>query len=38
MVTNSYTIQAYDSIMRQYFCIRFIDFMLKGKNLLGYKS
>ena len=24
--------------MRGYFCIVFIDFMLKGKNLLDYKN
>ena len=30
---NIYKIQAYDSIMCGYFCIRFIDFMLKGKSL-----
>ena len=24
--------------MRGYFCIAFIDFMLKGKNLLDYKN
>ena len=34
--TNIYTIQAYDSIMYGYFCIGFIDFMLKGKGLLDY--
>ena len=28
--------QAYDSIMCGYFCIGFIDFMLKGKSLLDY--
>ena len=27
-------IQAYNSIMRRYFCIAFINFMLKGKSLL----
>ena len=35
-MTNIYRIQAYDSIMCGYFCIRFIDFMWKGKSLLGY--
>ena len=30
--------QAYDSIMCGYFCIRFIDFMLKGKTLLEYTN
>ena len=34
--TNIYRIQAYDSIMCGCFCIGFIDFMLKGKSLLGY--
>ena len=36
IITNIYRIQAYDSIMCRYFCIAFIDFMLKGKNLLEY--
>ena len=38
MVTNIYRIQAYDSIMCGYFCIGFIDFMLKGKSLLDYTN
>ena len=38
VATNIYRIQACDSIMRGYFCIRFIDFMLKGKNLLEYTN
>ena len=29
-ITKIYRIQAYNSIMCGYFCIRFIDFMLKG--------
>ena len=29
IVTNIYRIQAYDSMMCGYFCIGFIDFMLK---------
>ena len=36
IITNIYKIQAYDSIMCGYFCIRIIDFMLHGKSLLGY--
>ena len=36
MKTNIYRIQAYDSITCGYFCIRFIDFMLKGKSLIEY--
>ena len=34
--TNIYRMQAYSSVMCEYFCIGFIDFMLKGKNLLDY--
>ena len=34
IITNIYRIQAYDSIMCGYFCIAFIDFMLKGKSML----
>ena len=37
IITNIYRIQGYDSIMCGYFCIGFIDFMLKGKSLLEYK-
>ena len=29
-------IEAYDSIMCGYFCVGFINFMLKGKSLLEY--
>ena len=36
--TNIFRIQAYDSIMCRYFCIGFIDFMLKGKSLLEYTN
>ena len=32
-----YSMQAYDSIMYGYFCIGFIDFMLKGNSLLDNK-
>ena len=35
--TNIYRIQAYDLICG-YFCIGFIDFMLKGKSLLDYTN
>ena len=37
-MTRIYRIQAYNSIRCGYFCIRFIDFMLKGKSLLEYKN
>ena len=33
IITNIYRIQAYDSIMCGYFCVGFIDFMLKGKQI-----
>ena len=36
--TNIFRIQAYYSIMCGYFCIRFIDFMLKGKTLTEYTN
>ena len=36
IITNIYRMQAYDLIMCGYFCIGFIDFMLKGKSLLEY--
>ena len=36
IITNIYRIPAYDSIICGYFCIGFIDFMLKGKSLLDY--
>ena len=32
--SNIFRIQAYDSIMREYFCIEFINYMIKGKTLL----
>ena len=35
---NIFRIQAYDSIMCGYFCIAFIDFMLKGKTLTEYTN
>ena len=38
VVTNIYGIQAYDSIISGYFCVGFIDFMLKGKRLLEYTN
>ena len=31
VVTNICRIQAYDSILSGYFCIEFIDFMLKAR-------
>ena len=37
-VTNIFEIQAHDSVMCGYFCIRFIDFMLKGKTLTDFTN
>ena len=36
--TNIFRIQAGDSIMCEYFCIAFIDFMFKGKTLTEYAN
>ena len=36
--TNIFKIQAYDSIMCEYFCIGFIDFMLAGKTLIDFTN
>ena len=36
--TNIFRIQANNSIMCQYFCTGFIDFMLAGKTLIDYTS
>ena len=38
VVTNIFRTQAYDSIMCGYFCIEFIDFMLKVKTLIKYTN
>ena len=37
-VPNIYIIQAYNSMMCGYFCIGFVNFMLKGKSLLEYSN
>ena len=36
--SNIFRIQAYDSVMCGYFCIEFINYMLKGKTLLNYTN
>ena len=36
--SNIFRIQAYDSIMCGYFCIGFINYMLKGKTLTEYTN
>ena len=38
IITNIYRIQAYDSIMCDYFCIGFINFMFNGKSLTDYTN
>ena len=38
VIANISRIQAYDSIMRGYFCIGFINFMLKGRSLTEYTN
>ena len=38
IITNIYRIQAYDLIMRGYFCITFIYFMLKDNILVDYRN
>ena len=35
---NIFRIQVYDSIMGGNFCIKFINYMLKGKTLLDYTN
>ena len=37
-ITNIYRIEACNSIMCGYFCIIFINFMLRRKSLLYYKN
>ena len=37
-IKNIFRIQAYDSIMCEYFCIGFINFILKGKTLTEYTN
>ena len=36
--TNIFRISAYDSIMCEYFCVGFIDFMLVGKTLTEFMN
>ena len=36
--TDSYRMQAENSIMCGYFCTGFIDFILKGKSLIDYTN
>ena len=38
VVNNIFRIQKYDSVMCRYFCIRFIDFMLKAESLAEFTN
>ena len=38
VIANLFRIQPYDLVMCGYFCIGFIDFMLKGNNLTGFTN
>ena len=38
MTTNIFRIQAYNSKMCECFCIKFIDFMPKGKGLTDFTN
>ena len=38
ITTTIFRIGEYNSIMCRYFCIGFIDFMLRGKSLLDYTN
>ena len=38
IITNIFRIQAYDSVMCDYFCIVFIDFMFNGNSLTDFTN
>ena len=38
IIANIFRIQAYDSVMCEYSCVGFIDFMLKGNNLTDFTN
>ena len=38
IIANIFRMQVYDSVMRGYLCIGFIDFMLKGNNLTDFTN
>ena len=38
IITNIYRVKAYDSVIYRYFCVGFIDFLLKSKSLLDYTN
>ena len=38
IIANIFGLQAYDSVMCRYFCIGFIDVMLKGNNFTNFTN
>ena len=38
IIANIFRIQAYDPVMRGYFCIGFINFIFKGNNLIDFTN
>ena len=38
IIANIFRIQAYDSVMRGYFCVGFINYMSMGKSLTDYTN
>ena len=38
IIANNFRIQAYNSVMCEYFCIGFINYMFVGKSLKGYTN
>ena len=38
VIANIFRMQAYASVMCEYFCIGFIDFMFKGKSLTDFTN
>ena len=38
IIANIFRVQANNSVMRGYFCIGFIDFMLAGKKLIDFRN
>ena len=38
IITNIFRIQTYESTMREYLCIEFIEFMLNGKSLTDFTN
>ena len=38
IIAKNFRLQSYDSVMYGYFCVRFIDFMLKSNNLTDFTN